>query len=902
MGRRRGRRVPKFSSKRKLLGDRKYRRDRQKPEASVSHDHSYAKPFRATNNISYEHRYINFFLDADSDDDFVGNEDIVTSHSPEELLDSDLCSANQFYVVLDKIYEYDPYSDLDNFVSDKQRQRYSILNDTLSTVNVGNFLKTKDQDRIRFVNLYNSENPGIKTCVTILPDFTADVRVHRISISKNHRLWFGLPHAFVHASSVVSLLEKIETFSICVGNFDSEYQNLVEVGVDITNRIPNGIEGFREQDFGAVAGNMQYNSSIRSKACDLLVNSRRCYACMKLRVLVRNRSYKPSVRRADADVSISSSRTHASMSTEELKAKLTNMRSIKNGLQARVQRLTRKLEKSINEQGTALKQGDCEEMLTMMKSRSAEVSTAFPDKTSFQRLFWDQQMKCQNAKDKRAVRWHPMIIKWCLFMQNKSSKAYRAAREAGFIELPSERLLFDYSHITEASTGFRPDALDLLKEEAKRSGKEDSNFKRYVGLLQDEIKVKSDLVYDKHTGELIGYLDLNKFGNTLNDLENEMEKKQPKMATHILVIMVRGIANRLKFPLAAFATDGITADLLYGIMWKAIELVEFHAGLKVIFITCDGASPNRRFFEMHRTPEHGEGPVFYTQNVYALDEERDIFFISDVPHLLKTARNCFANSFSHKKSRKLWFGKNISWMHIVNLYTYHVEGKTFSFCPKLTRSHIDLTSFSCMKVALAAQVLSSTVADALMHTYGDNVSETVHFIQNMNKFFDVLNTRNLNEGKRTRNPNLAPYTDPRDPRLQWLETDFLGYFQNWKQSVETNFGNHSQKEKSAMQLSHQTLAGLEISVRSIAACVRFLLNRDMPFVLTNVFNQDPLEGHFGHYRHKGGANDNPTVYQVRHTLSKLRTVGSLALAPIRGNTKRGPVERIVDDTPMKRRR
>ena len=349
MGRRRGRRVPKFSSKRKILGDRKYRRDRQKTDqASVSHDHSYAQPIRGTKNITYEHRYLNFFLDDESDADFSGNEDTTTSHSPEELLDSDLCSANQFYVVLDKIYEYDPNKDLDSLVSHKQKQRYFTLDEALSSVNVGNFLKTKDHDRIRFVHLYNSDNPGIKTCVTILPNFTADVKVHRISVSKNHRLWSGLPCVYVHASSVVHLLEKIETFTICVGNFDAEYQNLVGVGADIINKNRNGTRGFREQDFGAVAGNAQYSSTIRSKDCDLLVNSRRCWTCNKLRVLVRNRTYKPKGLPC-GDISISSSRTHSSMSTDELKTKLVNMRSIKNGLQAQVQRLTKRLEKYTSE-------------------------------------------------------------------------------------------------------------------------------------------------------------------------------------------------------------------------------------------------------------------------------------------------------------------------------------------------------------------------------------------------------------------------------------------------------------------------------------------------------------------------------------------------------------------------
>ena len=60
-----------------------------------------------------------------------------------------------------------------------------------------------------------------------------------------------------------------------------------------------------------------------------------------------------------------------------------------------------------------------------------------------------------------------------------------------------------------------------------------------------------------------------------------------------------------------------------------------------------------------------------------------------------------------------------------------------------------------------------------------------------------------------------------------------------------------------------------------------------PFVLTEVFNQDILEQHFGHYRQKGGLNDAPTVYNARHTMTSLRVIDSVALAPVNGNTKRG---------------
>ena len=52
-------------------------------------------------------------------------------------------------------------------------------------------------------------------------------------------------------------------------------------------------------------------------------------------------------------------------------------------------------------------------------------------------------------------------------------------------------------------------------------------------------------------------------------------------------------------------------------------------------ITCDGSAPNKKFFKMH-APATKKGKVVYikTLNPYAKDK-REIFFMSDVPHLKK---------------------------------------------------------------------------------------------------------------------------------------------------------------------------------------------------------------------------------------------------------------------------
>ena len=208
-----------------------------------------------------------------------------------------------------------------------------------------------------------------------------------------------------------------------------------------------------------------------------------------------------------------------------------------------------------------------------------------------------------------------------------------------------------------------------------------------------------------------------------------------------------------------------------------------------------------------------------------------------------------------------------------------------------------------MKVSLAAQVLSDTVANALEELYDGQISETVNFIRHMNKFFDCLNVRSLYEGRNKRNPNLNPYRASDDNRIEWLRKDFLDYFTDWKNSVDNRQGDFTKSQKAGMQLSYQTIQGLRISATSITECITFLLEEGAPFVLTHNFNQDPLEQHFGHLRHKTGANNNPTVYEVRNIMTQIRTIGAQALAPKRGNIRGENCEnREIDNSKLPRRR
>jgi hypothetical protein len=725
-------------------------------------------------------------------------------------------------------------------------------------LHVGRFVFVKDNTNITFVVLADDINPRVVMSVVIGDSFDIHVNIFGKPLNPDHDLWTHVPSKCDSLSSISSLLDLLSNAKFCCGAKE----------VDIYTVTTSNV------------------SFITSQKCQLIAleafKGNRCHACIALRKRLLMKQLRAKKKSSHTDFT-RSKRRNSYLSSPLKRDKLKQLARKRIGLLRQVSSLRCKLalyeKKSqdlIEAEGIRLTDNDCDVMLELARECKATVVSDFQPE-SFQQIFLEQQIKYNTLKTKASMRWHPAIIRWCLFVRSKSAKAYDGIR--AYLHLPTSRTLYDYTHYTEHGLGINPKTVKQLIDQARKEGCLDVNHKSFVGILQDEVKIKSDLVYHKNTGQLIGYIHLDKVSNEILNLEYAAGR-DGQLAEYMLVTMVRGISSNLSYPLSAYATKSVSASTLYSVIWECIECLELVVGLKVLYICCDGAVQNRKFFTFHGN----EGELIHkTRNTYAVDE-RDIYFISDPPHLLKTARNCFANSFAHSNTRSLWFNQSISWKHLLQLYDEHCEQSQFRICPKLTREHMTLTSFSKMRVSLAAQVLSGTVANALEHVYGDNVRATVDFIRIMNKWFDIMNIKNIYEGRNTRNPDLLVFDDVNDCRLAWLENDFLNYFDQWNDAVKSRPGNFTVKQKNQMQLSSQTIAGFKVTSLSVAAIVRKMLDSGATFVLTNHLNQDPLEQLFGHCRHKGGSNDNPTVAEACHTINTLRTVKTQAVANARGNT------------------
>ena len=134
--------------------------------------------------------------------------------------------------------------------------------------------------------------------------------------------------------------------------------------------------------------------------------------------------------------------------------------------------------------------------------------------------------------------------------------------------LPSRRRLRDYKNYIRPQRGFNKDVVNELLEKVKHF----SDNEKFFVMLMDEMKIQENLVWDKHTGDLIGYVD---FGDA--ELNYATLQKSTDIATNVLVFLLRSVVNPFKFSLANFATTGSTSSQMFQLLWKETSICELNS-------------------------------------------------------------------------------------------------------------------------------------------------------------------------------------------------------------------------------------------------------------------------------------------------------------------------------------
>lgn len=516
------------------------------------------------------------------------------------------------------------------------------------------FMKVQEQSS-------SSQPLVISHALTIYSNMTWKLSVHGHDVTTSAPLQM-LEN--VNVTEITRAISSLETLSVCPGHPDPHFVDMVSSKKGKVISPSGNVAAYIDCNAAVTLKGQTFGQTVRSSNCKILVPNGKCSACVTYRDSLRAMHHKWTKRQDESPSKVTSTHSHVNerwLNTPQKKTKLARVKLRLRASEKKSAYMKEKIKEILSEKAVEVDNQLHEGLNKIMDENARQVHEKY-EEGSFHRLFWDEQTS-NMAKFPTQRRWHPMLIRWCLHLRMLSSRAYDAVRNV--LSLPSGRTLQDYTHFIQAGVGIQTEVTDQLLSNVKMSGLED--YQKYVSVVFDEVKIKEGMIYDKHDCRIIGFVDLGGVNSSLESFERSLSQNSESVtpssvAKQMLVFMVRGLFIKLCFPYAQYPTRGITADSLFPVAWEVIRHLE-SVGFKVVSLTGDKASPNQKFFRLHGKASGESNVTYKVPNPYT-KEDRPIFFISDVPHLIKTVRNCWSNSFGHSQKRALWVSVYGECMHV----------------------------------------------------------------------------------------------------------------------------------------------------------------------------------------------------------------------------------------------
>ncbi len=286
-------------------------------------------------------------------------------------------------------------------------------------------------------------------------------------------------------------------------------------------------------------------------------------------------------------------------------------------------------------------------------------------------------------------------------------------------------------------------------------------------------------------------------------------------------------------------------------------------GLRVRGVTFDGAPINFTALNILGCQLNGSYDAMVTKFEFP-ETEHQIHAIPDPCHMLKLARNALATFGAFKFNDQL-----IEWRYIDQLHTMQ-DKIGLKFANKLSKTHIEWEK-NKMKVKLAAQTLSASVADALQFLRDTGVPEfancgpTIEFIRNIDRLFDFLNGRN---------PFGTGFKKPiYGNNIEYLKIKIIPL-------VKYLFSLNDPNGMPLYRGGRKTFViGFAAAVKSIFSIAELLLlpnDSYFKYLLTYRFSQDHIELLFSRIRKRFGNNNNPTVREFKTAMKQILMKNSIS--------------------------
>ncbi|KAH7980258.1 hypothetical protein HPB49_014205 [Dermacentor silvarum] len=266
----------------------------------------------------------------------------------------------------------------------------------------------------------------------------------------------------------------------------------------------------------------------------------------------------------------------------------------------------------------------------------------------------------------------------------KSAKLYEHLRKENILSLPSKTTLRKYLKSYKTGFGFCPKIFNVVSEKTATM----EEYACHGGIIVDEMKLSEHLSVTT-AGHIDGFVDLGK-------VTSPKDKHTP--CDHGMILIFVPFAGKWTQILAAFATRGnVNGGTLTKIILEAIILAE-KAGLKVDFITSDGASWNIRMWTLMGIKASLD--EIKCSAPHPVDEHRQLYFMSDFPYLLKCLRNWLLSlDFQTPKGQ-------VTMRAVRKALELDGSNVTLQAMHGITSSHTNPNNFEKMRVSLAFQLFS----------------------------------------------------------------------------------------------------------------------------------------------------------------------------------------------------
>lgn len=403
----------------------------------------------------------------------------------------------------------------------------------------------------------------------------------------------------------------------------------------------------------------------------------------------------------------------------------------------------------------------------------------------------------------------------------------------------------------DSSPGFTEQSFIALKEraeKAKESGKE-----LICGLIFDEMFIRRHCQWDRAKKEYLGHINAGK--------PLEYDEFSP-LAKDALLLMISGINDEFKIPIAYFLTCGLCAEEKVAILNEAMSELS-KTGIKLASMTCDGAKANIAAYKKLGANYKEDKPYF----VNPFDAGNKVYVFLDPPHMIKLTRNCLARF--HKRGTKLLDsqGNHISFEFIKKLVTLQTT-MGINLGNKLTKTHAEFENVK-MKVRIAAQTISKSSAESiefldvvLKHKNFSNSIGTTIFFRKINNTFDIMNSK-------------KGHTDGKFKRPICVENinEITEKFEQDKAYIHGLTAIEGRKKIAVLNTESNTpFFGFYHNMTSFLGIYHDYVVPQFSGIgefYTFSISQDHVESTFGCVRQMGGNNCNPTAQQFSGAYRKL---------------------------------